>query len=64
MSSSVYQDFVFSEPVNPSNVSIKVEVLKWDHLELQLYQVVFPTMLFHCFASQINFFLENIFFRK
>ena len=38
--SSVYQDFLFKEPVSPSNISIKVDALKWDQLELRLYQVV------------------------
>ena len=37
--SSLYQDFLFQEPMSPSNISIKVEVLKWDKLELRLYQV-------------------------
>jgi hypothetical protein len=37
--SSQYQDFLFEQPVSPSNITIKVEVLKWDTLELRLYQV-------------------------
>jgi hypothetical protein len=37
--SQIYDDFVFTEPVSPSNISLKFDVLKADQLEIRLYQV-------------------------
>jgi hypothetical protein len=37
--SHVRNDFLFEKPVGPSNVSLFIEVLKSDELELRFYQV-------------------------
>jgi hypothetical protein len=37
--SEVYKDFLFKEPVAPSNKSISINALRNDTLELRLYQV-------------------------
>ena len=55
MSSSVYQDFLFSEPVGPSNITVMVEALKWDNLELHLYQVLLsPLFLMPHISAILN----------
>ena len=39
MFSKIYNDFIFKEPVSPSNLSLKFDVLKQDQIEIRLYQV-------------------------
>ena len=38
--SKIYNDYIFSDLMIPSNISVTVEVLKNDQLELQLFQVM------------------------
>jgi hypothetical protein len=37
--SEVYKDYIFKEPMVPSNKSVSVDALRSDTLELRLYQV-------------------------